>query len=411
MQKKMIKLLRMLLKSLALIILIPLFFISLQYFNGVIYEFGRNEPFQGNAIYNPYEEFKGEWLRGNFHCHSLAWGGITNGNQPPREVYEHYYQNGYDVLGLSNYQQISAPYPGEIYMPTYEHGVNIKQNHHIVINSSKPSFADFFLWQNAHQKQWVIKKLRDHGGMIAIAHPGIRHAFTEDDMWKIRGYDLIEVLNHYKKSFSIWDAALSSGVLCWLMANDDSHNISKENETCVHWTMIGADERNRSSILAAMRKGRHYGVDNRKKHINSNYLDSAKVIGNTVHVYFQKPADEITFIGDHGIKRKTLHHSQRASYMFAPEDTYIRVKAKTNHATLYLNPFLRYDGNTLPTQSAIPPVNIFYTILYRIQVMLVSSLLLMFIFILTGALKLARAEKGLRLSFRWVTQKKSQPQA
>lgn len=406
MKTQSIKIFKMVLKTLVLLILIPLFLISLQYFNTVIYNFERNESFHGSSIYNPYEDFNGRWMRANFHCHSLAWGGVTHGYQPPEEVYQHYYENGYDVLGLSNYQQITPPPQGGFYIPTYEHGVNIKQNHHIILNSNKPSFADFFLWQNAHQKQRVIEKLKENGGMIAIAHPRIRNAFNEDDMWKLRGYDFIEALNHYKKSFSIWDAALSSGKLCWILANDDSHNIYKENETFVNWNMIGAGHKNRESILSALRKGCHYGVNNKKEHVNSNYLHSAKAVGGRIKVRFRYPADQITFIGDHGVHKKTVKNTSQAAYLFSPEDSYIRVIAKTKESTLYLNPFFRYNGKKPTINASLPEANILLTVLYRIQILLVSSLLLILILLVTGPLKLVSAKKGWSLSFKQLEDKR-----
>jgi len=407
MKTRLVTTLRIFLKTLVLFILIPLFLISLQYFNSVIYNFERNEPFNGSSIYNPYEDFNGRWMRANFHCHSQAWGGVTHGHQSPEEVYQHYYDNGYEVVGLSNYQQITPPPQGGFYIPTYEHGVNIKLNHHIVLNSSKPSFADFFLWQNAHQKQRIIEKLKENGGMIAIAHPELRNAFQEDDMWKLRGYDFIEVLNNYKKSFSIWDAALSSGNLCWILANDDSHDIYKENDTFVNWNMIGAGHKSRQSILSALRKGCHYGVNNRKEHKNSNFLQSARIVGNRLKVRFRYPADKITFIGDHGVHKKTVNNTGQAAYLFSPEDTYIRVKAETDEATLYLNPFFRYNGKKPTVNASLPEANIFLTILYRIQILLISSLLFILILLSTGTIKLVRAKKGLSLSVTKLYQKRS----
>lgn len=400
MTNKTLLILKFLGKFVALFILIPLFFISLQYFGSDIYDFKRNSRFRGDSIYNPYKDIDGEWFRANFHAHSTAWGGVTHGNQPVEKVYEYYYKSGYDIVSISNYQQIAPHFKDKVYIPTYEHGLNILQNHHIVINARDESFSDCFLIQNAHQKQHIIKKLREKGGLIAIAHPRIRGAFKKEDMWKLRGYDMIEVLNHYKNSFSIWDAALSSGNLCWLLANDDSHNVYKENETFINWTMIGAEKIDKKSILRAMKKGCHYGVNNRENHVNSNYLKSAKVNNNKVTVMFEKTADSIKFISDHGVLQKIVVNSNKASYKLSEENTYVRVKAETNKGSLYLNPFFRYNGYKIPTMSKIPEVNIPLTILYRIEVLLLSSLNLFLILLLTGNLRLQRSEKRIRIHFR-----------
>ena len=398
MKKKISRSVNILWKGIVLFLLSFLFLISIQYVAAPVYNFTHSRPFAGDSIYNPYDSLERNWKRANFHCHSIAWGGVTYGNQPLDEVYEHYYNHGYDILGVSNYQKISRPFHGETYIPTYEHGINVKQNHHIVIGSRDESFTDFFLWKNAHQKQYVINRLKKKGGMIVLAHPSNMGAFRKGDMWKLSGYDFIEALNHYKKSFDIWDAALSSGYLCWIMANDDSHNIEKKGETCVNWNMIDTKGKTSSSVLAALKAGRHYGVNNRQKHRNTNYLDSAWVRGQRVFVRFTKPAGQITFIGDHGHQQKIVENSAQASYTFSPEDSYIRVKAQTKEASIYLNPFIRYDGEQIPALSdKLPVSNTFLTVLYRILALLVSSILLIIVLLVSGNAWLVKTLKGWRL--------------
>jgi len=399
------KLLPKCLKTSALLILIPFFLISLQYLFSEIYDFAENEPFRGDSIYNPYEDYPVQWLRSNFHAHSKAWGGLTHGRHKPEDVYKHYYQQGYDVIGLSNYQHISGPYPGEVYIPTYEHGINIKKHHHLVLNASKPSFADFFLFQSVHHKQRVIQKIKKKGGMVALAHPKIRNAFNQQDMYYLKGYDFIEILNHYKKTLALWDAALTAGHPPWILAGDDSHNIHHEREVFINWTMIGSMHKSRQDILQALRKGCHYGVINKITHCNTNFLDSCKVKGLEVEVHFRYPADRITFIGDHGMVKKTVIRQKAASYTFAPTDTYIRVEAATREATIYMNPLLRYDGGSLPSRDFIPPVNKLRTGLFKLQAFLASSLLLSFILLITGALRIQHHRLYLRLYRRKIHRK------
>jgi len=41
-----------------------------------------------------------------------------------------------------------------------------------------------------------------------------------------------------------------------------------------------------------------------------------------------------------------------ASYTFAATDTYIRTVIRTPNVVMYINPVLRYDGETLPVMAA-----------------------------------------------------------
>jgi len=51
-----------------------------------IYNFQPAQKFAGSQLYNPYRNLSGEWQKTNFHAHAIAWGGFTNGKQPPQVI-------------------------------------------------------------------------------------------------------------------------------------------------------------------------------------------------------------------------------------------------------------------------------------------------------------------------------------
>lgn len=386
----------MIIKGLALLVLIPLFLFSLQYLSTEIYTFSPNRKFQGDSIYNPYEKAGGTWLRANFHTHSRAWKGITPGGQAPNDVYKHYYDRGYDVISLSNYQHITQPFPGQVYIPTYEHGFNLKKQHHIVLDAHQTSFSDFSLLQSTQHKQKVLKSLKRKGGLIVLAHPKIRHAFSVEDMERLTGYDFIELVIFFQKTLALWDAALSSGHLCWIMANDDSHDVYNGQDTFVRWTMVGSSRKVKEGILAALKSGCHYGVRNELTRIPVNTLDSSHIVKNQIYLFFRHPADQITWIGDHGHIIKTAHHTRESSVLFEKGHSYLRAEVRTGPETLYLNPFIRFDGHRLPYNEILPPVDRARTMLFRILILLIASGLLMSVFLVSGNLQIEHHR------FRWV---------
>ncbi len=207
-------------------------------------------------------------------------------------------------------------------------------------------------------------------------------------------------MNHYKSSTTIWDQALSSGKLLWALSGDDSHDIDKSYYTFVNWNRIGITNKNKNSVMKALREGNHYAVTN-KKHVDTNFLDSCVLNNNQVTVYFKNQADRITFIGNHGTINKDYKNCKAASCTISPNDTYIRVEAETGNGTIFLNPLIRYNGKHLQINSNYPAINPYLTILYRIVVLVFNSFILILILILNGNLVVSykKRKTSLKLKF------------
>lgn len=359
--------------TLSIVIVVALS-LSIQYYNTEIYYKQKPKPFSGDYLYNPYEDYKPNPIKANFHTHSAAFLGLTNGSQEPHEVYSHYHKNGYDIISLSNYQKITNDTGNSNYIPVYEHGYSIRKCHQLVINAHKVSYFDFPLFQTYHHKQQVLKKLQHEESLIAIAHPLLLNGYDYNDFIYLKGYHLIEIFNNRKSYIKTWDKALENGYLVWLIANDDSHNINRHDHTFVSWTRIGATNLSKKSVLNALAKGCHYGVKNIKNK-EYNQLDSCKLKGNTLTVYFKNKAQSIVFISNGGSIQKTEYQTNSATYTIKPSDRYVRIEANSENEIICLNPIVRYDGEKLPYQSAFPPVNVVQTILFRFMVLMVNSIL------------------------------------
>src|SRR5258706_1935046 len=270
------------------------------YFQCEIYDFSKPEPFSGDQLYNPYENITGNWVKANFHAHSIAWGGLTNGAVPDNVLIITYAGLGYDIACISNYQSVDQLDYSPTSIPVYEHGFNIFKTHQLCFSPQHISFFDLPLFQNTSIKQSVINSLDSKSNCIALAHPEINNGYTDNDLQLLSGYQIMEVLNHSANSSSKWDITLSNGKAVWILGDDDSHNATDPSQTGVDWTMIaGKSKADTKETFEAVKKGNAYAVSG-KGAKNDNELSYVKTDGSEMFLKLKYPAAEIELIGQGG---------------------------------------------------------------------------------------------------------------
>ncbi|MCS6917289.1 MAG: hypothetical protein RMK52_02840 [Chitinophagales bacterium] len=351
-----------------------------QYFFCPQYNFTEPRPFTGKHWYNPYEDI--DTLRRfkcNFHAHSRAWMGLTNGNGSEQEVWDRYASLNYDVHCISNYHCISRfNDTAQNYLSAYEHGYNIKKNHYLLLNYRQVSFRDYPLPQTAHNKQHLIALLQPaHDELLAINHPSLRHAFSERDLALLSGYQGMEVLrSRHTHSYREWDAALSAGKPAFLLANDDLHDVHDAGDIGLNCTFVFAPALTASDLVQALRTGRSYGLriggsgqetfedKQRKARAGLPALKSLLLRGDSLTLELSEPASEIRFIGQGGIQR-ARHQGVSATYVLDTNDTYVRAHIIfPDSSVMLLNPVFRYNQEPLLRQ--LPSINPGKTWLMRI---------------------------------------------
>ena len=363
--------------------LVLLLLLSLQYLKTDIFFKEKNTPFSGEFFYNPYKDYSINTLKANFHSHSKAWLHLTSGSQKPEEVYKFYKNHGYDIVSLSNYQKITVDSLVHDYIPVYEHGHNIGKSHQLIFNSWKTIFFDFPVVLGYNNRQQVINKLREGGGLIALAHPDLFLGYGKRVMKYLKGYDFIEVFNTFKVSDVIWDAALTGGYPAWILAGDDCHDINNPELRFNCWNRISTKGRSRDDVITALKDGCSYGVMN-MNHKELNYLDSCIVRHGTINVYFRNKADRISFIADNGSVKKEVINSATASYKITKEDSYVRVSARNETEMIFLNPVVRYNGIGLNHNNGSVRLNYLLTILVRIIVVIECLAIILFLLLKNG---------------------------
>lgn len=351
--------------------LLPVIIIALLFeFFSENYDYPSSRKFSGDKLYNPYKNFKNPWYKCNFHAHSFAHMGLTNGSYSPKEVLKKYKELGYSLAVISNYHQINDGNSIFQNLKVYEHGYNILKVHMLAIDANNVDYLDNpFIFTKDHIQN-KISGLRKNASIIAIAHPALRNAVTPANFKDLSGYNLLEVFNHYRESIPHWDSALSAGKPVWIISDDDTHDAHKMDETGVCWTMVNSQDSSVKSILNNLKNGNAYGV---KGLFAKNLIipDSIVVKDFILNIYLSNKADSIRFIGQNGKIKSVVKNTSKTNYLFDDEDTYIRTEIFVGHSKLFLNPIIRIENNIIPDNLGIPQIDYLTTWLKRFFILLI----------------------------------------
>ena len=377
-------------KIFAIGVIFLLFLSFLPYFNAEMYDFSPKTTFSGNSWFNPYFQKDSMWLKANFHSHTFAWGKLTNGHHTADEVVKTFKSLGYDIPTISNYHQIDTTGKHDtsiVYIPTYEHGYNVKKRHHQPLGASSVVWLDFIFAQTLHHKQYMLNRIAPTCSVLTINHPSFSSGFEPSDFTMLKNYDLIEVLNHYRTSIPHWDSALSAGISAMIVSNDDMKHLDSKGQCGAFWTMINIKERSAKNVYHSLRTGNAYGVrgiDGK----NGDKLQSVLVKNDSMTITIDSNADSIRFIHKNGRIQERFFGTNIASIPLHSTDTYVRAEIYLDSLTTYfLNPVFRYSDQPFTTKTNLPVVNLFNTILYRLLIAGIESILLFGIVLIVRSMR------------------------
>lgn len=272
------------------------------------------------------------------------------------------------------------------FMPVYEHAYGLFKIHYLVIGSEKVNLIDFLLFQTRSNKQFLIRNLKAPENIVAIVHPNMYNAFSEEDFQYLTDYDCVEILRYDRVSTKYWDAALSVGNLKYLIADDDLHDITAPYETGRCFTMINSSTKDRNQIIKSIKEGKSYAIDWRATMFDSlgvklqklneiPILYFCKLQNDTIVIKVNKTASEIKFIGQDGTVKSILNNIELGLYKIQDNDTYIRIEIAFPDSTkMYLNPIIRCNDN-VPLIEKKAKVNIILTLLNKLVLLSVIVLL------------------------------------
>jgi hypothetical protein len=293
---------------------------------------------------NPFKA-EGIWLKGNLHTHTT----VSDGIRTPQEVVDHYAQNRYDFLAITDHGLRVDPTTlnsqGMTLIPSQEISIGnsvARTTTHIVCVDIKETLplTDF---DSNIDPQRAIDITAKQGGFTIIAHPywsGLQHS----DLLKLDGYLGVEI---YNTTCDVYrgtgysgphiDALLVSGRRPLIFATDDHHGEPeplKPSDTCGGWIMVKAKDRSLSSIVEAIKKGHFYAS-------NGPSIKNIEIIPEGIQVE-TSPAKHITFSSQPSLgARFTPKDKSITEYTYPGRkgEKYIRIEV-TDHQgkTAWSNP-------------------------------------------------------------------------
>lgn len=361
------------------------------------FHFFKPPPFRGATLSNPYEnvDFNKPEIA-NFHGHTKAWGGLTNGKHTQGFANKRYDSLGYTLTFLSQYHKIETKEGAKNEFSVYEHGININKTHQLILGNKAVVWKDYLLPQNRHQKQHILNLLAsDTSNIVVLNHPGIRGGYTLDDMKYLQNYDMIEVLRPNANFLAYWDTALSNGHPVGIMANDDFHNVANNKEVGNCLTVVyTSNEKKRTDVLQSLKKRRTAAVQ-LNQNPNSNLKERAAKISriqkliqcislakDTITIAVNEPM-QISWKGQAG-SIKTVKNKTLDKLIFPATEPYVRIELTTHdNIVIFLNPIIRTENDKIPSRATLASTytkkdKIFLATLINSPFMLLTTLILLF---------------------------------
>lgn len=270
------------------------------------------------ALLNPYTGIDGvRALRGNLHAHSTRSDGMAL----PQDVVNDYASRGYDFLMLSDHDIYTSEEDlaeldskGMVLIPGNEVSAGGPHMLHVGVGGYiKPS----------PRRQEVLSEIVKRGGFAVVNHPNWQQEFDHCSFAQLRewvGYEAMEIYNGVigrldgsPYATDKWDRLLSMGRRIWGIANDDSHNPTRDVE--LGWNMVYAKERTPESIIDALRAGRFYAS-------TGVTISKIAVDGMTIRIETEN-AQRIVAMGQYG-RRLAIADGKSIEFAVPPNADYVR---------------------------------------------------------------------------------------
>lgn len=375
---KIVRLFGRLLISLAFVVLMAILITSFS----AIYNFAEPTPFSGDDIFNPYANFDPdvEWKRTSLHTHTRVEGLLNECDYTADETVDKYLDFGYDIVGISNHNKITAhPNPKQD-IGIYEHGYNLRNFHKLAIGTERINHFDALYPILASQAQYQLDMLADDCAILELNHPSRSALLDSVCLAKIEGYDIMELsgVNAYLEN-KHWDWALSAGHYSFALLNDDLHYPDRSSRFAVRCSFLGATETTSEEIISTLNSGNFYSVrvpdygngdwdTKQDKNRSLPTIENIGIQGDTIYMKLSHTAEQIRVIGQGHTLLKRVTASDTISYCMRACDPYARlVVSYPDSLIIMTNAFARYDKATmkLPGQMAQHTRNNLATVAYN----------------------------------------------
>ena len=358
-----------------------------------IYRFAPAVPFSGEDIFNPYADFDPniEWKRTSLHTHTRVDGPLNECDFTAEETVNKYLDFGYDIIGISNHNEITPNPDSKQDIGIYEHGYNLRNFHKLVIGTKHVNRFDALYPISASQAQYQLDMLSDECRVLQLNHPSRSALLDSARLTKIGGYDIMELsgFNAYLEN-KHWDWALSAGRYSFALLNDDLHYPDRSNKFALRCSYLNAKECSSEEIISTLKSGCFYSVripdygngDWEVKRERNHTLPTIENIGLEEDVIYMKLSDtpeQIRVIGENHTLLARVIESDTISYRMRACDPYARIVVSYPDSLIIMtNAFARYDKTSMasPADREFHKTNMLATVFYNIAVVAVIAIIL-----------------------------------
>lgn len=351
----------------------------------VIYDFAEPTPFAGEDIFNPYADFDPEisWKRTSLHTHTRVEGPLNECDFTAEEIVAQYRDFGYDIVGISNHNEITPNPDSAQDIGIYEHGYNLRNFHKLAIGTERVNRFDALYPIFASQAQQQLDMLADECAVLELNHPSRSSLLDSACLAKIGGYDIMELsgVTAYLEN-KHWDWALSAGRYSFALLNDDLHYPDRSSRFAIRCSYLGAKDTSAKEIIATLHSGNFYSVrvpdygkgDWAIKREKNNEIPTIKNIGtqgDTIYLRLSHTPEQIRVIGEGHTLLKRVMASDTIAYCMRACDPYARfVVSYPDSLIIMTNAFARYDKATMarPGQITLHTKNSLATVAYNIVI-------------------------------------------
>lgn len=358
-----------------------------------IYNFTPIAPFSGADIFNPYADFDPniEWKRTSLHTHTRVDGPLNECAFTAEETVSKYRDFGYDIVGISNHNEITPHPDSKQDIGIYEHGYNLRNFHKLVIGTERVNRFDALYPISASQAQYQLDMLATECRILQLNHPSRSALLDSARLTKIGGYDIMELsgFNAYLEN-KHWDWALSAGRYSFALLNDDLHYPDRSNKFALRCSYLNAKECSSEEIISTLKSGCFYSVrvpdygngNWAVKLENNRDIPTIENIGveeDVIYMKLSKIPEQIRVIGENHTLLTRVVDSDTISYRMRACDPYARIVVSYPDSLIIMtNAFARYDKAMMasPADREFHKTNILATVLYNIVVVAVIAIIL-----------------------------------
>lgn len=316
---------------------------------------------------NPYKRnIAGNWLKAGMHLHTnRTW--FTPGRNSPQEIESVYSDNGYRVLGFTDYERITkSDSPQLLQITGYEWGMNLRKRHLSVFGSGEIRNDLFPLYADEKNLQWVIQELKEDNGFVVINHPFLNDSFSLDTLSRLRNYDALEVFSPFGDIPKFWDILLGQKIPSFCMASDDLHYLPREEyvrtrtsglpnwrdlsseiyrqegESLMRYILINTPSSTEKDVLESLQEGNYLCVRKMERSLpDPKVLKIGKNDDEEIFYEFEDTPITVDFIGPNSEVLGRTSYEKKGTYRMRPSDSYIRIQAIFPTAIILSNPFFQ----------------------------------------------------------------------